>query len=525
MPLTLTHKLFALLAATALLAIGGTTSVFVLQLERGFVVYLDEIDRDYVARLVDVAAQHFDAHGHFDRLQKGGWKSAHTEAFGELPANDGRALYIPPAPLTSGVRAAPVPPQESQRDSRTAASGPSRADNLAPALRAGPPPGYSAANPGKAPDVKGGSRPNDPFNIAPRTQLLSADGKLVGGRPPAANSQLRKFPVVTKGQTVGFVQLAGRPNTLSGRETEHLRAIATRLFWMAGGIMLFAMALAYWVASRWANRLQRVIDVTGKVAKGQFAARTATQGADEIGRLAGHVDEMAQSLETLERSRRKWLADVAHELRTPLATLQGEIEGLMDGIFALDETALKSLHEEVRHLTRLTGDLHQLALSDLGALPIHREMTDVSDIVIRAVQRWQVAAQRNNLVLTCSPTQATMALVDETRITQVVDNLLQNSMRYTDGGGTVALAVEPQPNAVLITVDDTPPGVNTADLERMFDPLFRGDEARSRERGGSGLGLALARAIVDAHKGSIIAQASRLGGIRVEVLLPTAALA
>lgn len=509
MRLTLTHKLFGLLAATALLAIGGTTGVFVLQLERGFVAYLDEIDRDYVQKLVDVAAKQYQSDGNFEKFRKGGWKNAHAEAFGEQPKSDLTARYMPAAPRPD------EPPRKGPPEGRRESA--KRHD--------APFPGYGPANPGKAPDVKDAPRANDPFNVSPRTQLVTPRGELIGGRPPAAAAVLRQFPVTVNGETVAFVQLAGRPNSLSGREAEHLRAVQHRILAVAVAVMAVALLLAYWVSSRWTRRLQGVIDVTEQVAKGEFTARTSASGSDEIGQLAAHVNEMARSLDKLEGSRRRWLADVAHELRTPLATLQGEIEGLIDGVFEVDDDALKSLHEEVRHLTRLTGDLHQLALSDLGALPIYPELTDVSEIVTRAVQRWQVSAQRLNLSLTRDSARATFAMVDETRITQVIDNLLQNSLRYTDKGGTVALAVEPTQDAVVISVDDTPPGVKAEDLERMFDPLFRGDEARSRERGGSGLGLALARAIVDAHKGSIIAKSSKLGGLRVEVMLPTSAFA
>jgi two-component system, OmpR family, sensor histidine kinase BaeS len=499
MRLTLTHKLFLLLATTTILAIAGTTTVFVIQLERGFVSYMNELDGDYVGRLVNVVADTFRTSGNLDRFEKAGWKSAHEDAFGEARTT-----------------------RPSAADANTASASGERLVPLETPQRKRAPPGEGRIPQGGKPEaaLKGQPRANDPFNIAPRTQLLSPSGRLIGGRPPGADVSLRQFPVVVDGQTVALVQLAGRGHTVSGREYEHLRKVRLRILAVAGAVLATALLLSYWIASRWTGRLQRVISVTQAVAQGEFAARATVQGNDEIAQLSSHVNDMALSLERLERSRRRWLADIAHELRTPLATLQGEIEGMIDGVFKCDADGLQSLHDEVRHLARLTGDLHQLALSDLGALPIHPEETDVGLLVDRAVNRWQMSAHRQQLTLRREGEAQVLATIDETRMTQVIDNLLQNSLRYTDAGGTVAVALNADPTNLHLTVDDSPPGVQSIDLERMFEPLFRADAARTRERGGSGLGLALARAIVDAHRGTITAKASKLGGVRIEVTLP-----
>jgi two-component system, OmpR family, sensor histidine kinase BaeS len=529
MNLSLTHKLFGLLAITAMTAIAATTGVFIVQLERGFVAYMNELDSDYVQKLVDHVAGHYVRRGSLDDFHKSGWKVAHEAAFGPF-ADDSKPGATGSDPHTQksqyrGPRRGEGVPGERPGEARLDAKPPREADL---AVRG---PGYEKPEATKKaaklhdsatpdPVMRGRPRMSDPFNIAPRTQLLNADGELVGGRPPSKEAVLRRFPVKVNGTLIAQVQLAGRGHTISGREAEHLRSVRYGLLAVAGGLTVVALALAYWVASRWARRLEAVVVVTGKVAQGDFSARANATGHDEIAALARDVNDMAKSLERLESTRRKWLADVAHELRTPLATLQGEIEGLLDGVFTVDAAALKSLHEEVRHLTRLTGDLHQLALSDLGALPIYPDDTDLGTVVDRAVTRWQAAAHRQGLTLSRAGSGEIFAKVDETRITQVIDNLLQNSMRYTDPGGQVCVAVSETVDRVIVTVDDSPPGVVPEDLERMFDPLFRSDAARTRERGGSGIGLALARAIVDAHRGTIRATLSALGGIHVEVVLP-----
>jgi two-component system sensor histidine kinase BaeS len=482
--LKLSYKLFLLLALVSVLAVGGTAWLILRQLEHGFVEYLDEVDSDHVTPLVDAVRSHYREHGDLSRLARGGWRDLHDTAFG---------LPLRPAP------AGPQPPGGVRDTGGDADGSPKRA-----------PPIIEAPRP---------ARPRDPLNIAPRTWLTAADGTWIAGRPNLLHLPARPFPVVLDGATVATVMLTHRPRSAADHDGDFLIRQRHQIVAIAGGALLLSLLLSLAVAQGLARRIQSMARATAAIARGNFTARARTRGDDEIAELAGDINAMALALERLEQSRRNWLADIAHELRTPLATLQGEIEGMLDGLFPLDRESLKSLHEEVRHLTRLTGDLHQLALSDLGALPIHPAPTDVAGVVDRAVQRWQTAALKADLRLT-KDVRAATASVDEDRLTQVMDNLLQNSLRYTHAGGEIAVCVAPQSNNVLITVDDSPPGVPAGDCARIFEPLFRADSARSRVKGGSGLGLALAKAIVEAHRGTIRADASPLGGLRVAVALP-----
>jgi two-component system sensor histidine kinase BaeS len=215
---------------------------------------------------------------------------------------------------------------------------------------------------------------------------------------------------------------------------------------------------------------------------------------------------------------------MSHELRTPLAALRGEIEALVDGVRPLTAEAALSLREEVVHLGALVDDLHLLAMSDLNALPCHFEDSDAMEIVQRVRQRFELRAQQAGLTLEFEDAQAAPipACWDARRIEQLLGNLIDNSLRYTDAPGRTILRLAVQSRCVCIEVDDTVPGVPTSDLGKVFEPLYRADAARSRHSGGSGLGLAICHAIVSAHHGHISATASPLGGLRIRIELPVA---
>jgi two-component system sensor histidine kinase BaeS len=189
----------------------------------------------------------------------------------------------------------------------------------------------------------------------------------------------------------------------------------------------------------------------------------------------------------------------------------------------LDPAALQSLADEVRQLARLTDDLHLLALSDLNELPLEVKAIDAAALARRAAERWQIQARKAGLTLTFEGGARVDIEADEGRLTQLLDNLLANSIRYTDAPGQVRVTLRAAGATAELTVDDSPPGVPADKRAGLFEPLYRPDRERSRAKGGSGLGLALARAIAEAHGGTIEARDSPLGGLRVVARLPIAA--
>jgi two-component system sensor histidine kinase BaeS len=247
------------------------------------------------------------------------------------------------------------------------------------------------------------------------------------------------------------------------------------------------------------------------------------RGNDELADLSRDINAMAASLQGLENSRRRWIAELSHEMRTPLAVLRGEVECLIDGVRPLAMPAIASLQAEVMRLTRLVEDFHQLALSDLRALPCSFAPLDASALLRDVAARVAPRAQAAGLQLQCDlPGEPCPVKWDGQRIEQLLVNLLENSLRYTNRPGRLRLALGGR-GPLSITLDDSAPGVAAADLPRLFEPLFRADASRSRQSGGSGLGLAICQAIARSHGGRIVAGPSALGGLRVEVSLPAEA--
>lgn len=354
-----------------------------------------------------------------------------------------------------------------------------------------------------------------PVTIDPRLMLFDAERSLLVGRPEAAQLALMK-PIVSQQKAVGFLGYVPRPEVLESIERLYLQrqhyafgALAIGLF---GTAVALSAGLAYWLS----RRVGTLAKATASLIQGNYEVRLQPRGSDELDRLARDFNALAATLAAARDARRQWIADISHELRTPLSILRGEIEALQDGVRPLDRNALNSLANEAARLARLVEDLHTLSLSDLGALSYHKEPVELAEIVAEALE----AVPQEGLQVESRLEKGAMVLGDADRLAQVIGNLLQNSLRYTDLPGKVRITVQKFFDQVVMRWDDSSPGVPAEDLPRLTERLFRVEGSRSRAGGGSGLGLAIARAIVEAHGGTLTAGASALGGLRIEVKLP-----
>jgi two-component system sensor histidine kinase BaeS len=263
---------------------------------------------------------------------------------------------------------------------------------------------------------------------------------------------------------------------------------------------------------------------THRLAAGDYAARVDSQSHDELGGLARDFNGLAQALGRNEQSRREFMADISHELRTPLAVMRAELEAMEDGIRPIGPAPLLTISDQVRQLSKLVNDLHDLSLTDVGALAYRRSALDLSVVLKATVEsmrsRFSVAQLELNAQL---PAAAFHVQGDERRLQQLFSNLLENSLRYTDAGGKVEVGCERNGRLLRITVDDSAPAVEPDKLPRLFERFYRAEASRNRASGGSGLGLAICRNIVQAHDGSIEASLSSLGGLRIIIELPVEA--
>jgi two-component system sensor histidine kinase BaeS len=289
--------------------------------------------------------------------------------------------------------------------------------------------------------------------------------------------------------------------------------------------MALGLVGARWIAGRWVRPLLGIQDATSRIARGELSIRLPTSRPDEIGDLIRDINAMAEGLQRLESARRRWIAEISHELRTPLTVLRGEIDALAEGIRPLNPEAVASLGEEVLRLAALVDDLHLLAMADLNALPCYFTECDAVQLAQRVHQRFERRASALGISLEIkTPAEGTLPVYwDLQRMEQVLTNLLDNSLCYTDTPGRIRLCVQRHQERVWLLVEDSEPGVPASDLGRLFDPLYRSDTARGRHRNGSGLGLAICAALVRAHVGRITAAASELGGLSILVDLPLSA--
>jgi two-component system, OmpR family, sensor histidine kinase BaeS len=254
-----------------------------------------------------------------------------------------------------------------------------------------------------------------------------------------------------------------------------------------------------------------------RVESGDFGARVQEDGPRDLRRLARAFNAMSARLEANEAERRQLLADVSHELRNPLSVIQGNVEGILDGLYPADAAHLEPILEETQLLERLVDDLRTLSLSETGALRLHREPTDLAGLLAEVVAGSQATADAAALGLTMLPVADLPELeLDQARMRQVVGNLLANALRFTPAGGSVTVGAGAAPGGgVEVTVRDSGPGIGADVLPHIFDRFYR-----SGDSPGSGLGLPIARSLVEAHGGSIEAESPPDGGTLMRIRLP-----
>lgn len=372
--------------------------------------------------------------------------------------------------------------------------------------------------------------------------LASADNSRVG--ETLTNAERRAAaPVIVNGETVGLV-LNGMPMMSAVGDTaaqEFLDRVNQSLVLAALAAGVIALALGFVLFRQITAPLDALAVASDKIAAGDLAARAPVRGKDEIARVSRSFNAMAEQLAQSETARRNMLADIAHELRNPIGVISSHLEAMMDGVFAADMENLASLHDETLLLSRLVGDLRELALADAGPLTLARAPTDLRALTERVVAAFQLASRHppgsssaarddpdtNEQGITLTTRLENLPLVncDAQRIEQVIRNLVSNALRHTPDAGTVTVTLSRENNFARVTVQDTGAGIAPEALPHVFERFWRGDDAssrsfspqryfelaqhdeasksRSRAQGNTGLGLAIAKQWVTAHGGEI----------------------
>ncbi|HSI52675.1 MAG: ATP-binding protein [Ramlibacter sp.] len=483
MRLTLQRKFFIALAVMLLALMLMFVGLSRWSLQRGLGPYVAEIELSRLDWIVANAQAAYAREGswHFLRSEPNAWRAMQMPG-GVLRAPPGR----PPPDMEPG--------------------------------RFGPPPPHRRDGP------RGG-----PESLFGRLSLLDANGSTVlAGQAELAEDALQR-PIEVNGKTVAWLALA--PVQGLGTQADRAFAVQQSRFVIFTGLagLLIALLISIAMARRWLVPVEQLVDAARKVADGRLGVTVPVQGRDEFAELASTFNAMSSRLSAMEESRRQWLSDVAHELRTPVAAMRAEIESVQDGVRAFDESTARRMHGQVMRLGKLVDALRlvmhdersQAPTTSIEFSPLAVLSDTVGDMQALARQR-DIELEGLDAIAALQRERAPRLQGDPSRLAQVFTNLVENSLRYTHPGGHLQLGAQvlAEQKRLLIVFEDSAPAPREADFERLFDRFFRGDASRSRELGGAGLGLAICKAIVQAHGGTITAMPSPLGGLRIELQLP-----
>ncbi|MDX5629661.1 MULTISPECIES: two-component system sensor histidine kinase BaeS [unclassified Brenneria] len=353
-----------------------------------------------------------------------------------------------------------------------------------------------------------------------RLWVLDTDDTILFGPPRALPTEGIRQAIKVQNQTVGWV-VAPPAERLTRNADINFDLQQQRTSWLIVALSTLLAILATWLTARGLLApVKRLVSGIHHLAAGDFSARVTATSHDELGRLAQDFNLLAGALEKNEQSRRAFMADISHELRTPLAVLRGELEALQDGVRQSNAASLHSLQTEVTTLTKLVDDLHQLSLSDRGALTYRMRAVDVGQLLHIAIAAFHARYLKKQITLRVDLPEQAGTFGDPDRLIQLFNNLLENSLRYTDEQGTVEIRAAARRNRLLITWQDSAPGVSDEQLTLIFERFYRAESSRNRASGGSGLGLAIANNIVEAHGGRLYAEHSPLGGLLITIELP-----
>ncbi len=327
--------------------------------------------------------------------------------------------------------------------------------------------------------------------------------KRMFGMPPMLGQQGQNNPA----NLVATLYVSPLTSTVTGL----IRSINIFLLWGALLAVIIALIITFFISRRITSPIQALTNSARRLGKGDFSQRVTIKSKDEVGELAQTFNLMAGNLEHTEKLRSNMVADVAHELRTPLSNVSGYLEAIRDEVVKPDKATIASLSEEVALLTRLVEDLQELTLADAGELKMVRQPEDIAQLIAQSVTVIQPKIDSKGLTISTDVQDKLPPInIDYYRIGQVLRNLLENAYKHTASGGKIAVIAHQENKLVKISVTDTGEGIPPEDLPNMFERFYRVDKSRARAGGGSGLGLTIVKRLVEAHGGSVAVE-SKLG--------------
>ena len=352
--------------------------------------------------------------------------------------------------------------------------------------------------------------------------VADTSGKLLGTVHPGTHLA-RGVSVMADFQRVGTVLVGSMvDSTFTGANERYLEQVL-RSIALAVIVSVTLAALLGIALSAQITRPLAVLDAAArKVASGDLSVMVPVSGGDEVASLASSFNTMTEELRRLDEAKRRIIADSAHELRTPVTLIRGSLEGMIDGVFPLDMGTIRGVHDETMRLSRLIDMLRELELIDSGELKLDRAELDLASALNKAANLFRLSAGEKEIHIEVDDRGAAglKAFADALRFEEVLYNLIGNAIKYSPRGGKVALSARQEGPSVLVSVDDSGPGIPGPEREKVFERFYRTDKSRAQDSGGRGLGLSIAYEIVKAHGGRVRVEDSPLGGAAFIVELP-----
>jgi len=332
--------------------------------------------------------------------------------------------------------------------------------------------------------------------------------------PPAFNRHLGMMEQA--GKNSGMMGMGNETGSGQGQRRGQGSGFASELYisfqdsfsealtWAALAAGAAALAVSFFLSQRVVKPVHAMTSASQRIAAGHYDERVQEPGTDELGQLAQSFNQMAEQLQQVESMRRQLIGDVAHELRTPLTAIKGSMEGLIDGMLPASDETYQQIHHEAERLNRLVNDLQELSRVEAGAYELELKSVNFSNLVQTVVKRFGSQFEKKNVRFMVNlPSDLPNVQADGDRIIQVLTNLISNSLRHTPTGGEVLLSASQQGNHIHATVRDTGVGIPPEHLPHIFTRFYRVDKSRSRQAGGSGIGLTIVKHLVEAHGGQI----------------------
>ncbi|MGE5474315.1 MAG: sensor histidine kinase [Ignavibacteriales bacterium] len=331
----------------------------------------------------------------------------------------------------------------------------------------------------------------------------------------------KKYPISFNFNRVGTVDIGYYgPFYYTDNDLTFINLLNNSLYWIALAVLIFSLLIGVFISKTLSTPIIKVIDTAQTIEKGDYKVRSKEKSTTkEIGNLILTINNLARTLETQEKLRKQLTGDVAHELRTPMATLQSHVEAMIDGIWEPSPERLKSCHEEIVRVNKMIGDLGKLAKYESDNLVLSKTKFDLTELIENVVMNFESQFKNKGVGISYKGDKG-IIFADKDMITQVFVNLISNALKYTSNDGNVEIVVKGKGDVSEVIVKDTGQGISEEDLPNIFERFYRADKSRNRMTGGSGIGLTISQAIVKAHGGEIKVQSEVNKGTKFTVLLP-----